>query len=83
VFRNFEVIQDVTPASLSQCEAYETKSRFLYVNTECKKSVTCEMWSFLADHGDHFYSFNMIDSAEADENEREAFEKFLGTVKLS
>lgn len=82
VFRGFEVVQDITPASLSQCEAYETKSRFLYVNTECNKSVTCEMWSFLVDHGDHFYGFNMIDSEEANEVEKKTFNEFIKTVKL-
>jgi len=83
VFKDFEVLQDITPASFSNCEAYETKSRFLYVNTEYNKSVTCEMWSFLVDHGDHFYGFNMIDSIEAKENEKKTFEQFIKTIKLS
>jgi hypothetical protein len=83
VFKNFEVVQGVTRTELSSCEAYETKSTLLYVNTECNISVTCHMWSFLVDHGDHYYGINMIDSHHVQEIETDAFQKFVRTIKLS
>lgn len=73
------ILTDLTDPEIPD---YETKSRFLYVNTECNKSVTCEMWSFLVDHGGHFYGFNMIDSEEANEVEKKTFNEFIKTVKL-
>ena len=83
IIKDFEVIQDVTPCVISNSEAYETKSRWLYVNTECNISVTCDMWSFLVDHGDHYYGINMIDSKDIGENENGTFDEFIKTVKLS
>lgn len=83
IIKDLEVIQDVTPAVISNSEAYETKSKWLYVNTECNISMRCDMWSFLVDHGDHYYGINMIDSQENQEIETENFQKFIKTVKLS
>jgi hypothetical protein len=83
MFKELEVVQNVTPTLISGCEAFETKTQFLYVNTECNLSIKCEMWSFLVDHGDHYYSFNMIDSQQVNEVETKTFEEFVKTIKLS
>jgi len=39
IIKDFKVVQDITPTRLSNSEAYETKSTWLYVNTACDISV--------------------------------------------
>ena len=82
LFKDYKSIKNITPYSLSNCNGFESIWTWTFESIEHQKSYLCKTWSILIEKGDYFYSFNMIDSQEANEIETAVFETFVKSIKV-
>jgi hypothetical protein len=82
IFKDYEQVRYQTPYTLSSCRAYDGEWTFTFESIEHQKAYHCRAWSIIVEKNDLIYSFNMIDSDEAGENEQDTFRKFVETIKI-
>lgn len=82
LFKDYETIKNITPYTLSDCRGFDSEWTWTFESVEHKKSYKCKTWSIMVEKGDYIYSFNMIDSEQADEIEERTFRQFVESIKI-
>lgn len=83
LFKDYTTIKAISPYELSECNGFESEWTFTFESIEHKRSWECKTWSIIIEKGEYIYSFNMIDSEQAVEIEKQNFQEFVKSIRIA
>jgi len=82
LLKDFEVVKQYKPYTISGCVFYESDATYTFEHIEMTHPVKVELKALRAEHNGFYYDFNMHQSTKEGQSAAREFEQFMDSIRL-